>query len=39
LNLGNIVTQTNIAVPIGVAVGGLGSAAVAQLVGQANFSI
>ena len=38
LNLGNIVTQTNIAVPIGVAVGGLGGAAVLQSVGQLNFS-
>jgi hypothetical protein len=41
LNLGNITNQQNIAVPIGVAIGGgLNSpAAVAQFVGQLNISI
>jgi hypothetical protein len=40
LNLGNVVSQQNVAVPIAMATGGgIGSpAAVAQLVGQANVS-
>jgi hypothetical protein len=37
-NFFNSITQTNVAVPIGVAVGGLGGAAVLQSVGQLNFS-
>ena len=45
-NFGNIVTQTNVATQIGVAVGGTsfftggnaGNAAVGQLLGQANYS-
>jgi hypothetical protein len=41
LNLGNLINQQNIAVPIGVAIGGgaLSPAAVAQFVGQANVSL
>ncbi len=40
-NLGNLINQQNLAVPIGVAIGGgvLSPAAVAQFVGQANVSI
>jgi hypothetical protein len=45
-DFGNIVTQTNIATQVGVAVGGIsgitganaGNASVAQLLAQANFS-
>jgi hypothetical protein len=45
-NFGNIVTQTNIATQVGVAVGGIsvltggnaGNAAVQQVLGQLNFS-
>ena len=45
-DFGNIVTQTNIATQVGVAVGGIsgitggnaGNATVAQLLAQANFS-
>ena len=45
-NFGNVVTQTNIATQVGVAIGGIsgitggnaGNATVAQLLGQANFS-
>jgi hypothetical protein len=37
---GNIVTQTNNAVQVGVAIGGIGGLTnVAQILGQANFSI
>ena len=47
LNFGSLVTQTNIATQVGVAVGGIsgltggnaGNASVAQLLAQANFSI
>ena len=41
LNLGNILTQLNVAVPIASAQGGSGAnsaAAIAQFVGQLNFS-
>jgi hypothetical protein len=40
LNFGNIVTQTNTAVQVGVGIGGLGGlTSVAQFLGQANFSL
>ena len=45
-NFGNIVTQTNVATQVGIAVGGIsvftggnaGNAAVQQVLGQVNFS-
>jgi len=42
LNLGNVITQVNVAVPFASAVGGGGAnspAVVQQFVGQANISI
>jgi bacteriocin-like protein len=41
LNFGNAISQQNVAVPIGLAQGGgvLSPAAVAQVIGQANFSL